>query len=128
MIAFGNGVFGGVSVVTATGRGLHDITKPSIPSADGFPAWSPDGKMIAFVRGNPDFTWSVMVAHSDGSGAKRLAKTQTQPDFVRPAWTADGSSIVFGSVDGLSIVPAAGGASRLLVPGHFLAQPAVAPK
>ena len=131
MIAFGNGAFGGLSVVAATGRGLHDITKPSVLSrvADGFPVWSPDGKRIAFVRSSPsDFTWSVMVARSDGSGAKRLAKTQTEPNFARPAWTADGSSIVFGSVDGLSIVPAAGGASRLLVPGHFLAQPAVAPK
>jgi len=129
MLAFGNGVAGGITVVGANGRGLHEITKPSLGSGDGFPAWSPDGKEIALVRSNlSDFTWSVMVVRSDGSGSKRLAKTHTQPDFVRPAWTADGSSIVFGSTDGLSIVSAAGGVSRILVPGHFLAQPAVAPK
>lgn len=128
LIAFGNGVFGGISVVGASGSGLHTITTPAAASGDGFPAWSPNGKEIAFVRGNPDFTWSVIVVRSDGTGLKRLVKTSTQPDFVRPAWTADGSSIVYGDVNGISIILAAGGTSRTLVAGHFLAQPAVAAK
>jgi Tol biopolymer transport system component len=108
LIAFGNAVFGGITVVGANGSGLHAITKPAIGSGDGYPAWSPNGKEIAFVRSNPDFTWSVIVVRSDGTGLKKLVKTQTQPDFVRPAWTADGSSIVYGDVNGISIVPASG--------------------
>jgi Tol biopolymer transport system component len=128
MLAFGNGVAGGITVAGANGRGLHTITKPAFGSGDGYPAWSPNGKAIAFVRANPDFTWSVVVVHSDGTGAKTLAKVQNQPDWVRPTWTADSSSIVFGDVYGISIVSASGGASRILVRGQSLVQPAVAPK
>jgi len=127
-LAFGNGVVGGITVVSANCRGLHEITKPALGSGDGYPAWSPNGKEIAFVRSNPDFTWSVVVVRADGTGARRLAKIQNQPDFVRPAWTPDGSSIVYGDVGGISSVRAAGGKSRTLVAGQGLLQPAVAPK
>jgi Tol biopolymer transport system component len=128
LIAFGNGVSGGIYVAKADGSDLHAITKPALGTGDGYPSWSPNGKQIAFTRLNTDFTTSVMVASSDGKGAKKVASTMTEAASVRPAWTADGKSIVYGDVTGISIVSASGGKSRTLVPGQELIQPAVAPK
>ena len=127
MLAFGNGVAGGLQVVGSDGTGLHAITKPKLGVGDGYPSWSPNGKEIAFVRSNPDFTWSVVVVSSAGRGARQLVKTQNQPDSVRPSWTPDGSSIVYGDPFGIAVVPSAGGKHRILVNGQYQ-EPAVAPK
>jgi dipeptidyl aminopeptidase/acylaminoacyl peptidase len=128
LLAFGNGVFGGLQVVGSNGKGLHAITNPQAGPADGYPAWSPDGKTIAFARTNPtDFTVSIMVARPDGTGIRRLVKLMQDVSVARPSWTPDGSSIVYADPFGIAFVPVAGGAHRILVHGMY-DQPAVAPK
>jgi len=63
-------------------------------SADRDPAWSPDGRFIAFVSdGDGDFEIYVMKA--DGSGQTRLT-ANTAADR-NPAWSRDGRQIVFQS-------------------------------
>jgi len=135
-LAFGNGVSGGISVVSANGTGLHEITKPPggppsyVDFADGFPAWSPDGKHIAFVRSNSAdiSSFTVMVSRSDGSGAKRVVKVAGDPRLARPAWTADGVFVVYADFAGISMVSASGGHPTVYEPGLFDAEPAVALK
>jgi Tol biopolymer transport system component len=54
------------------------------------PAWSPDGRSIAFVRGG-----QIRLINSDGSGERLLAYgTESSSD---PAWSPDGTKIVFGA-------------------------------
>jgi TolB protein len=54
-----------------------------------FPAWSPDGKWIAFVRG-----CQVWLMRPDGSGQRPLTSSSSQYKGG-PAWSPDGRTIAF---------------------------------
>lgn len=59
---------------------------------DDEPAWSPDGRKIAFTRrvGDND---EIFVVDADGSDPERL--TRTDESETHPAWTADGRRVAF---------------------------------
>lgn len=61
-----------VYVVDLDGKGLKRLTRN--PANDGLPAWSPDGRHIAFVSDRDDGEWAVWVMRPDGSGQRRLFK------------------------------------------------------
>ena len=67
------------------------------PFADGFPAWSPDGTKIAFIRGNLEnpSTFELYVINADGNNEVRLTNDSVI-DGV-PSWSPDGTKIVFMS-------------------------------
>ena len=59
------------------------------PSGDSLPAWSPDGRRIAFVssrEGNSGIR-DIYVMNADGSNVTRLTNHLGQDRD--PAWTAD---------------------------------------
>jgi Tol biopolymer transport system component len=84
-----------IYVVDPDGSGLLPLT--SHPAADFSPAWSPDGKRIAFVSAR-DGNTEIYVMDADGSGPTRLTTTTTF-EFA-PAWSPDGSKIAFHAGDG----------------------------
>ena len=57
--------------MNADGSGQRRLTRN--PAFDGGPAWSPDGRRIAFVS-NRDGSYEVYVMNADGSGQRRLAQ------------------------------------------------------
>jgi Tol biopolymer transport system component len=78
-------------------------------SADAFPAWSPDGKRIAFVSNRAEsapcfyydcggFTNELYVMDADGSNVRRL--TETEEEELTPSWSPDGRLIVYARVAG----------------------------
>lgn len=70
------------------------------------PAWSPDGKRIAFVS-NRDGVSRVYAMDAGGAGTRRL--TDTAKADTHPSWSPDGRWIVFSREGALFRVPAAGG-------------------
>jgi dipeptidyl aminopeptidase/acylaminoacyl peptidase len=102
----------------------------SAPYEESEPAWSPDGTKIAFVSNrsvpDPDRTEDTniyVIGAKPGSEPRQLT-TFPGPDTGRPAWSPDGRWIAYLQGDEprfsaynqekLAVVPADGGASRVL--------------
>ena len=101
-IAFTSGRDGNgeIYVMDAAGGNLRRLTNH--PAGDHSPAWSPDGKRIAFVsdrdghvnvRNSPNY--EIYVMDADGGNPQNLTN---DPDNDRhPSWSPDGKRIVFSS-------------------------------
>ena len=74
-----------ICMMEADGRGLKRLTSDRL--SDGEPAWSPDGRRIAFRRAADIYTMKP-----DGTEITRLT---TDAAAREPAWSPDGSKIVF---------------------------------
>ncbi len=79
----------GILTMNIDGTGLRRLTTNG---RDSFPAWSPDGGHIAFIR--PYKTeWRVNTMSSSGASERRLAQA---PPSGRPSWTPAGLLIPSG--------------------------------
>ena len=106
----------GLWVMNQDGSGRHKL-------ADGRqPAWSADGKRIAYITGfgTSDYVGELAVMNADGSG-QHLVDTDLGPNLASPSWSPDGKQIVvsaFGAYPftaDLYLVSLNGGRARLLV-------------
>lgn len=59
------------------------------------PAWSPDGKQIAFISTSGNIG-SVYVIHADGSGLRHVSDHSSSSSLI---WSPDGQYLVFGAYD-----------------------------
>ena len=79
-----------------------DGSEPKQITHDAFdhedPAWSPDGKSIAFVS-YADGGQVISVMAIDGSGVKAL--TSRDVHAIHPNWTPDGKSLLYCTTDDL---------------------------
>jgi Tol biopolymer transport system component len=74
---------------------------------DRAPAWSPDGRLLAFERAG-----RIYVMKAGGTGLHRLGSRP--PRDHEPAWSADGRRIAFVTEDSLLVMRADGGGVRRL--------------
>ena len=65
-----------------------------LPDEARLPAWSPDGRWIAFQHFSAG-QWRIFVVARDGTGLRQL--THGTADDREPVWGADGQSILFSS-------------------------------
>lgn len=85
----------GIYTVNADGSNLQNLTSQS--SFDIFPAWSPNGKKIAFVSFR-DGNGEVYVMNADGSNQHNLTNRPDIQAFL-PFWSPDGTKIAFVVLD-----------------------------
>jgi len=100
-----------IKVIRVTGGG--ERTLASHPAWDLHPAWSPDGRRIAFSS-RRDSGYEIYVMDADGSGVRRLTDDPVRQSFA-PSWSPDGSLIAFegdGLRPNIHVVPATGGPVR----------------
>jgi Tol biopolymer transport system component len=85
---------------------------------DGYAAWSPDGTSIAFLRIDAKTgvtICNIFVVSRAGGEPRQVTTDADKVAMNSPAWSPDGRAIAFSASDKtLRIVPAAGGASRIL--------------
>ena len=74
----------------ADGSGPRNLTQH--PAKDVRPAWSPDGRRIAFVS-RRDGNSEIYVMNADGSGKRNLTRDRASDDY--PTWSPDGRRIAF---------------------------------
>ena len=116
-------------VVNADGSGswLLEIARPSPASISyelgSTPAWSPDGRKIAFVGMGDDGNTDVYIVGADGLGQQRL--TRHPGVDGGPAWSPDGRTIAFTRGAGwgagkthIYVMNADGSRQRRLARGH----------
>jgi dipeptidyl aminopeptidase/acylaminoacyl peptidase len=100
------------------------------PDYNSYPAWSPDGRSIAYMQGGPINliaygTRHLAVVPADG-GTPRVLTAGLDRNIAAPVWSADGKSIRFIVEDDktqwLGSVPASGGQVKRLVGGRQVIQ------
>src|SRR5680860_125194 len=88
----GDGPPGGIYTMAPDGSSQINRTNPA--ETNRHPAFSPDGRRIAFTSnrdGNPE----IYVMAADGTGQTRL--TNNTVNEANPAWSPDGTQIAFNS-------------------------------
>ena len=107
LIAFVHGIplaWGGIAVVRADGSGLRELTHHP---RDRSPAWSPDGRFLAFERQG-----RIYVMKADGTGLHRVGhRTLREHD---PAWSPGGRAIAFVTARSLFVMRTNGSRVRRL--------------
>jgi dipeptidyl aminopeptidase/acylaminoacyl peptidase len=101
---------------------------------DSKPAWSPDGKSIAFVSNRtkePDSNWNsdiwLVDANNSDKGATLLQLTNNPREDDSPVWSPDGKTIAYTTVtapmkamwyatNNISIISSKGGNPKILTP------------
>jgi hypothetical protein len=103
-------VGGGVYVV---GRGHSRLVAPGASD----PAWSPDGRRLAYVAPGDGGLGDVFVADANGTHIGAITHTDGE-DETSPSWSPDGRRLVFEQEGRIAIVRADGSKPRILARGE----------
>jgi Tol biopolymer transport system component/DNA-binding winged helix-turn-helix (wHTH) protein len=90
----------GISLLNVESLEERKLTDPTTQHQDWGPAFSPDGRQLAFVRSNGGYASAaeIFTMPANGGTARRLTFDNTE--IGPPAWTPDGLSILFSSARG----------------------------
>ncbi|WP_394002048.1 winged helix-turn-helix domain-containing protein [Luteimonas sp. WGS1318] len=101
-----------ILVQTTTSAAPRILSRPAPGDRDDLPAWSPDGREIAFSRRSGDGGCRVLLIAATGAGDEREIARCDGSDLLSFDWLPDGSGLLFGTLTGA----ADGGRMRVLNP------------
>ena len=124
-LAFSSDRAGGMDIWVRDLKTGADRRLTTLPGAEMAATWSPDGKSIAFVSNVEFEQGEVFIVSPEGGEPRRVLERSFGLGY--PSWSADGKFLVTAAFkayssryrEGMnyySVVPAAGGAARLVVP------------
>jgi TolB protein len=82
---------GSNQIVVMRSDGKRQRTLSTAAADDLDPAWSPNGRKIAFTNGNSD----LVVMNADGRGKRIVSRASRIGGDERPQWSPDGKRLVF---------------------------------
>lgn len=83
-------------IFTMNPDGSDRIQLTARPDEHWMPAWSADGRKIAYVSRRPT-GMSIHVMNADGTSARQLTGSATGLISMAPSWSPDGKTIAFSS-------------------------------
>jgi len=116
-----------IFTIKPDGTGQRQLTHVPDDKTAASPAWSPDGRRIAF-QSNVDGEFQLWVMNADGSGQTRLLSDPGYNHY-QPSWSPDGSRLVFSrcfvglgfdAYCDLATVSATGRGLRTLLGGNWI--------
>lgn len=106
-----------IMVQTTSSAAPRPLSRPPSGARDDLPAWSPDGREIAFARWETSGACRVLLVPAAGIGDEREIARCDGSDLLSFGWLPDGNGILFGTMTG------AGSETRLRildpVSGHW---------
>jgi len=108
---------GAIFLLDTGNLSLHRVTSPpGTDIGDRLPMFSPDGKILAFVRASSPWVTDLHVVDMAGGEARQLTFDNTEIRALR--WTADGGHLIIAShrAGGMSLwrIPTSGGAPEIV--------------
>jgi Tol biopolymer transport system component len=97
--------------VPSNGGEPRQITDFRSPAVARFPCWSPDGKVIAFVKADPGQAPAMYLTPAEGGESRAV----TGVGVARIAWSPNGTDIAYFSNATLNLFNLRSGESRILV-------------
>jgi tricorn protease len=89
---------GDIFTVPIEKGGVRNLTRSS-NAHDKSPAWSPDGKQIAYISDKTGEE-EIWIAAQDGSTPPEQVSSGGKAQRYNPVWSQDGKKILFGDKDG----------------------------
>lgn len=87
-----------IQIQTTNSSQPLQISNPMTGASDRNPAWSPDGREIAYLRHGPGAACQVLVTAASGGGGERSVAACDGDDSTSFDWAPDGRTLVFGSM------------------------------